>query len=86
MHQECLNPSDAVFLLSCWKPHHNGMHPGICEGWAVRMQPQSGLSVCEPRASASVYLALVCSRDSETCKLVFLLWHLGIWIRKPCCG
>ena len=35
--------------------------------------------MCEPSASTSVYLSLVCSRDSETYKRVILVWHLGIW-------
>lgn len=50
------------------------------------MHPQSGLAVCEPRASVSVYLTLVSSRASVTCRLLTVVWHfvVGCSIAKWC--
>ena len=42
------------------------------------MQPQSDLAVCEPRASVSVYLTLVSSRASVTCRLLTVVWHFVV--------
>ena len=73
MHRDRLRRSDAVF---CTTGNHGAVYaPGIWGGWAFGMQPQSHLAVCEPRASTSVYLTLVSSRASVTCRLLTVVWH-----------